>query len=928
MSAALRDTIEEKVPSDDMPTIEENFNISSSQHKKNGKDSRDSELGLYFPHRLNNLTIREKKRHPRQLEASDIPLIGRSGDARKLAASLLAKNRAGQKCFLAISGENGCGKTTFLSALCSELEQSASDLLVLTPHVREVPAPFSTFGELLEERFYLSENAPRDFIRAQLKGAIHSIIDNPAESDQLFDKIESFMNTVREYRNSSDCLNEEDTIETYLTPLVHLLENDLARNRILFMIDDVQLIDAASLHLLARLYAAISAPLIIVVSVQEPESLPAAAPGVDITRFDLPLLSDDEMERLVHQLFMKLAGERENIIISSELCQLVAQKSFGNPKTAKSISLHLFTADNMLPWSKSVEELKKLTVPEKLYAATKCRLEQLSPEARACLELAAVAGARFSQNLLVYLMEGESKESPFNWHRSCRSASLKAVIAQLVSAQFLVRHRPATHPGDVEFSFKRACERDYIVSTMDEMRLKNSHRVCAEWLEMHNLEANRDEDIAEHWQKTGEKRRAAFHYASAVKNARRAYFLPRCIFLLKKILLLLAPEDEKQIIESHLLIARMLFASGNFTQAYKHNRHAYMLTRQNDAYTYAARALLQMGIQLTSICSYKRALLYLTEARIIFQKYQNMGFLALTCEAISNFYLKKCQIDEAFHWAEIAHDIRRKASLDPSPALCSLSRCEYYLGNLEQACKLQTQSLSIREQNKDYIGIIESKIILANIYDRMGEASKALQIWNEALGEAQEVGCKKYEAEILNDIAEAALHIGAYKTAQSALDRCLYISKKTHEHFLLSNCYRNLSELYRVLDRPSKIYKYFRSAVNIATKTKNHEIIARLLLVSAKSYSDQTSESFDGARAERYYLAANRIFEQKKMPILHAGALLEYAEFLLENNQNIVALNSYKKSYAIFESLGIKKAAEAVSSIVDQLEGRTTGSTP
>ncbi|MBR4984150.1 MAG: hypothetical protein IKY83_00215 [Proteobacteria bacterium] len=125
--------------------------------------------------RLTNLSLRHAGSRPEWFDFEPLALPGRTRQCRKLYWQIAADQNAGRKRMLALGAPSGMGKTAFLSELYAMLEHAPHNVLTLAPN-KPVAEPFYALKRILEQRFYISEEASFECVRQYVTGAVSAII--------------------------------------------------------------------------------------------------------------------------------------------------------------------------------------------------------------------------------------------------------------------------------------------------------------------------------------------------------------------------------------------------------------------------------------------------------------------------------------------------------------------------------------------------------------------------------------------------------------------------------------------------------------------------------------------------------------------------------------------------------------------------------
>jgi hypothetical protein len=147
-------------------------------------------------------------------------------------------------------------------------------------------------------------------------------------------------------------------------------------------------------------------------------------------------------------------------------------------------------------------------LPDTVVAMVQSRLAGLEPDARRVLRAASFYGESFWRGAVVALLGGMRTNQALDW------------LLLLVQREVLVRRPESRLPGEEEFTFRHALLREGAYALLTEEDRVLGHRLAGQWLEQHG-----ESDalaLAEHFEKGGERERAAAHYVRAAERAAEA----------------------------------------------------------------------------------------------------------------------------------------------------------------------------------------------------------------------------------------------------------------------------------------------------------------------------------------------------------------------------------------------------------------------
>ena len=178
------------------------------------------------------------------------------------------------------------------------------------------------------------------------------------------------------------------------------------------------------------------------------------------------------------------------------------------------------------------------TIPARIEAGVRARLERLEPPARSLIETAAVAGRSFDISVLTQAT---------GW----REGAVLDAVGDLLARRLIAEAGGAGTQGD--FTFAHHLVQASVYATIAPERLPRRHRRLAQVIEdlFPNDEA-RAAELALHWERGGEPRRAARYYIVSARQALAVYALDDAQ---RRIDHALALDDDERIAFDALLTA-------------------------------------------------------------------------------------------------------------------------------------------------------------------------------------------------------------------------------------------------------------------------------------------------------------------------------------------------------------------------------------
>jgi class 3 adenylate cyclase len=441
-------------------------------------------------------------------------LVARDAELNRLHELYDQSRSAEAPVLVLVEGEAGLGKSRLLMEFTSQLEVDEPGLTLLSARglSQASRVPFFVWKSLWHNRFGLRDNDPPDSTREKFVRGIQILWGRglgPASAVEAAHLIGSLIGL--EWSNSP-----------YLAPLSHDPEARVRRavqlSRELFrrtcttgptvlLLDDVHLIDGASLDLLMDLCQPDGDPLPVLILgairpgvVRHPSLLARAADIIPLN--PLPVTAE-----VVMAAYPSLGGQSAAILAE------LARRAEGNPYFLEEMVKSLAPAKSGADYV--VEQL-----PTSLQAVLQARLDALSAGARSVALLASVVGRVFWNGAV--LAAARQSTGTGLLHSPQDAEALDEVIrqglAELARAELAFPRAGSVFAGEYEYIFKHSLLRDAGYNLLPHKHRRPYHLAVARW-----LAARAGPDllamVAEHLEQAGVYPEAAQRYQQAAAYA-------------------------------------------------------------------------------------------------------------------------------------------------------------------------------------------------------------------------------------------------------------------------------------------------------------------------------------------------------------------------------------------------------------------------
>jgi tetratricopeptide (TPR) repeat protein len=450
--------------------------------------------------------VRERLRHkdlldPEAEEVKGIAVIrrivrgrfvGREQELQE-ATSLWNQALSGNGQTLLISGEPGIGKTRLMRELATHVEVTGGRALIGECE-SEGGAPYSPFAQIVrkalhkgtENGFNLPEFVLGDLLKLapELKPYYPDVPPNPdlepeAEQQRLFENVVAFCKILSDYE-----------------PL-------------LLVIDDAHWADSGSLSLLRYLAGRTQKQRTLLVATYREVELDEARPFHEAllelnrkrlgTRLKLKRFDVDQTSAMLASIF-----EEE---ITPEFLEGIFDETEGNPFFIEEVIKALVEAGQVFytddGWDRL--DMEEMQIPQNVRVAIQSRVSKFPEEYQDTLNLAAILGREFDFDTLAAASDQDED----------------TLIDALETAEQAQLIEEVSGKGGATFSFVHALIPTTLAEGVRTLRRRRLHRRAAQAIE--TTRPDDFEDLAHHFEESGDEESARTYYAKAGNRAAAAF---------------------------------------------------------------------------------------------------------------------------------------------------------------------------------------------------------------------------------------------------------------------------------------------------------------------------------------------------------------------------------------------------------------------
>lgn len=684
------------------------------------------------------------------------PMIGRDQEFRTLTDAVQLAVRQSAGGLLTIFGESGIGK----SRLIFELHRWAGShpnygfwMFHAQTTEQMTSLPFSLIRRMFAARFEIRESDPDALANQKLVTGFTAYLGDDAVDEAHFIGHllgYDFSTSPHVQPLLADPRQIRDRAFHYIVQFFRKVAgvNGWA---VVITLEDIQLADVGSLdliHYIAQHTADV--PLVIITTAQA--SLIEHYTGWGSL---LPNYIHLHLERLSTAHSQKLL---ENLLhnapdIPPNFMETILAKAAGNPYHLEELVKSLIQADIIQPGNTESEPWKVRDVslvgsqfPATLPDLVRERVQSLPTEQQSALLCASVIGRVFWDSAVADLCGWSASET-------------RHILEELTRREMIFEREVSAFNRTTEYTFSHETLHRVCYDSISPNMLRHYHARVATWLIGRGMERVGQIAglIAEHFARAGETQRAVKWYGLAGRQARDTYAPEAAIDYFQTALSLLPYESDDVEQRMALMegVGRSLQAIGQYAAA--------GVVYRDLAWVAGAEGNLPMQ---------SRALSRL--ATVQDRQGQPNAALEMARTAVS-----------------LAEEAGEEGQTELITALLSQASACISMGNLETAFDLCTRAHEIGVAIENREQIVYALNLIGVVHSTSGRYAQAMQVFNEAMWLAREMGDVRRECILSNNLGELGRRRGEYRKAlalfQHAAETARSIAYRSGELVALNN---------------------------------------------------------------------------------------------------------------------------------------------
>ncbi len=669
--------------------------------------------------------------------------VGRRDELRQMGELLALANR-GRMRLVSLVGEAGTGKSRLLLETRRRLRLGGHDVgMYIATCARQARSlPLSSVQELLRAIVGLDELDPEEVIRDKV-ARLRELGLPPQELGALAAAL-----------GAAPFPEATESLGRLLGPALARMVTKLATDRLtVICFDGVESMDDESRAILDGLLRDVASTRVAVVVAYRPGSTANFSSRPSHHELTLGAMSDDDVARLAAT---RLAAEE----VPVELLRGIATKSAGNPLYVEEYLKALVDAGAVEVLEGRVTyhpEVAEVEVPKNLRGIVSARLARLSPADRHLMQIAAVAGARWSPELLADVSGDPLRE-------------VTEALASLESRGIVVR-LPA---GD--FGFAHELLGDVLRDGLTIESRREIQRALGFGLE--RLYPQKLDELAErlaaHFREGGERDkaveylvRAAERLAGEKAHLSAAAAFDRAISMLAQ----MGGADRERLLDLHRRLGDVLWKASALEQALARIEPALELAEAAGREDYVARFSMMRGRLLTHGHKVDEGRGWLERAYQIATRLADPRLLLDVVLARAEADVRLGERKTAIGHLEHALALAGEAGNVPAQqrALVNLALAHAQAGQFEQGLARISVARELVARNPDRYTECEIEKMEALVHFFALDYAQAIEAASRGLELAKEYGFPYEEAVNAHNIGEGYIRLGDYKRAFASL---------------------------------------------------------------------------------------------------------------------------------------------------------------
>lgn len=718
-------------------------------------------------------------------------LVGRATELRYLQDNLRLIINDHQSTLITLVGEIGVGKTRLLKDYWDWLDSIPESVWTFFGRATAdmVQQPYGLLQSLLAYRARILQSDSLHIIQAKIVRTLTEYLgDDNIHKAHFIGHLTGldFSTSHHLAETLHDARQIHDRAFHYFVQYIEAMLNT-ADYPLVFILEDIQWADDGTLELLRYMTHQLPHHPILIIATARPDLEDTHPEWLNAsTRLDLAPLSERATRLLVGEILRNVPTPPKQLI------EMIVQESMGSPFYIWELVQLLIQEGVIIPtaerWLVQESLLSALTTLPTLPDIVRARLMNLTQHELESLQRAAVIGRTFWDKAIAELAAEEDPNTP----------KTTQALESLVAHQLITPQLYSIFANTTEYSFGNAILHQLVYDETPANQRARYHARAATWLIGHSMQriGHYAAIIANHYRRAGEIQRAVKWYTMAGKQAQELY----------------AP-----------------------ITAIRHYQAALELLPTVAANIHQRTVLLKgLGKALTLQAKLREATQVYEE---IIRINPDPATQALALNELSVLLNRMGEAQAALQSAIQAESLARQANQPTELARAWLTEAKTWsrLGNRDRAMSLARQSLELANSLQDQFLVADSFNLMGSLALVNSEYEMAQTYLNRALEVVREMGNRRHEGVLANNIAEIARLRGDYQTALILFQEAEKVAAETGNRRSQMVTLHNIATTWIALGQYRTAAKILERLIPEAEQADYSELLTDLLCQLAEA---------------------------------------------------------------------------------------------
>ncbi len=565
--------------------------------------------------------------------------VGREAELDRLRNALERAGR-GHGQVVAVVGEPGVGKSRLFFEF-THSHRTEGWLVLESGSVSYGKAtPYLPLIDLLKGYFQIEPRDDQRRIREKVAGKILTL-------DRALESTLSALLALLDVAVDDDhwaALDPPQRRQRTLEAIRRLLVRESHAQPLVLVFEDLHWIDSETQGVLDSLVESLPAATVLLLVNYRPEYQHSWGSKTYYTQLRTDPLPPESADELLRAL---LGGDPA----FDQLKRLLVERTEGNPFFLEE-TVRALVETQVLVGNRGAYRLAKalpnIQVPVTVQAVLAARIDRLSLEDKAVLQIAAVLGHTVRYRLLSVIAE-------------LPEAQLRHSLTHLQGAEFIYE---ANLFPDLEYTFKHALTREVAYASLLTARRQALHAAAGQALESLYLEEKPYGLLAHHYRAADEFPKALIYHGRAADAAREVYAaqeaLEQYTGALDVATLLKLPLEDRAVYVLHLKRGEVYAQSGDISRARADFEGALRGAERSGDQAVEMQTLNELGFLLAGAADYRAAVPYLEAALRIAKALDDRAGQVSVLSRLSIVWSNRLELDRALEHAHQALQLARE----------------------------------------------------------------------------------------------------------------------------------------------------------------------------------------------------------------------------------------------------------------------------